>query len=153
MEYNYNDILIHANKFYNIYLEIAKNNEDKDEYSSYAVEFVNGTFTCELYLKALCLKLNKKHAHGHDLKDLFMCLPDDYKTLIGQKMHKEDYAYPIYPNKDCVLDTLWYEFSKGFIEYRYEYEKVGNGKRLIIFPNLLSEFATILKEVTESIYL
>ncbi len=152
-ERNYNHIHIfdQAERFFSLYYEIMKENKQNNDYANYVVEFTNGTFACELFLKAMLMKLDIEVLRTHKLLDLFNLLPQILKDDIGTKMHREGYAYPEYPEKGCALDQFMHVFSNGFEKFRYEHESLGPLTRGITYPGLLEDYTLIIRAVASEI--
>ena len=106
--------------------------------------YVMQLFACELYLKCLLMleKINILNEKTHKLKKLYDMLPNCYKLKIKELVSispleiidKEDNVINVLETFDSFLDYI----SKGFINYRYEYENFANDN-IVIIPILFIE--------------
>ena len=90
-----------------------------------AVTVVNASFACEMYLKALLLhyvgEYPKDGKRGHNLKDLFCCLPENVKDRIDDIIGRMADGSSIFEKfseshaKDFV-DATYYVSNEGWQE-------------------------------------
>ena len=136
-KYDHKICIDEANAFY----ETAKLLDDSDAvefalYKKYPY-FVNTSFACELYLKALLIKNsdNSKIKRSHDLESLFHDLEPEQKQEI-EKKYSEKCHIP--------LDELFKADKDSFEEWRYAFEKPVDGEvtALLIFAEVLKNFCS-----------
>ncbi len=96
---------------------------------------VNGAFSCELFIKAIMIhhSINNEFYKGHNLKDLFNCLPQNDRTAIERLYNK---------NSRKNLYEFLSESGDAFVSWRYALEQpveacVG---ALWVFLNALKDY-------------
>ena len=102
-------------------------------------------FTCELYLKAMLCKENKKFDHIHRLNDLFYLLDEHIQKLIEEETLRGLQHYN--PNNKYVFKDILEKNGNAFVEVRYFYEK-----SLSINYLFLTIFVIVLENISKQVY-
>ena len=129
-----------ADDFYEAYIKCLKTNND----NPYVVvpAFVNGLFSCELYLKSI-LNTNNK---GHNLKELF--------DLLDKRKQKE--LEDVECDERYTLELLLNGIGNGFEVWRYCFEdehKDFEEKYPFEYTNyFLKTYLPVLKRMAQKYY-
>lgn len=102
---------------------------------------VNSAFTCELYLKALCLITGSKAPKGHDLVKLLNAQDPGVKDEIYQRydrLHQARDAPPDLkqPLSRASFDAAIEEVKSAFVDWRYAHERESESIRPAILHYL-----------------
>lgn len=130
-----------------------------DDYTSRQA-YILLILSTELYIKSLLMVLDVdvistfKTNDGHNLSKLYNALPDKnlkQTILENVKFHPVGSKYPTNPkNLDTFNDYLT-EISKGFINYRYEYEKYVNNEDIFMPSEFIYNLNYILNAICNNL--
>lgn len=81
---------------------------------------VNAAFACEMFFKALLIHFDvsiPKSKHGHDLENLFLCIPEKERKVINDFFCGN--------GKKSTLSDLLHNHASDFVRVRYFIENKG----------------------------
>jgi hypothetical protein len=84
---------------------------------------VNSALSIELYLKTMLTLSGSKVVHIHSLLDLYDKLPSDTKAAMLSAAKQAAKKYEVHVTQLSDLRNFIAALDKGFVEWRYAYEK------------------------------
>lgn len=128
-------------------------NVDVVKFNAITPLVVNSAFTCELYLKALCLITGSKAPKGHDLVRLLAAQAPDVIDEVYQRYDRLHQARDApadlkQPLSRALFDAAIKEVSSAFVDWRYAHERESESIR----PAILRYLRIALRQTVSNRY-